>query len=277
MRKKLPSSLERRVLVRNRNCCCICQNDGYGKEVLIHHIDGNNSNNAESNLAVLCLIHASQADASLKKGKLGAGKKLKPGFVRQYKKIWERKIELELQHRKKAQRRPDMGTRRELKRLKREALAATRRRPEDMAMFEQKVIEIDLLNNISSKDKVSTFLELGQEVALNSDRGTVILTEQILWQLVSSYGTSRELLNHIAEALWDIGLNAVEYGREKDAIQTVANAILEVGKQARTNNAHKAVVACREGLNSMLATAHEDKRVHVVGLLEDAVTFFAKR
>jgi hypothetical protein len=100
MRRKLPSSLERRVLVKNRHCCCICQNDGYGKDVLVHHIDGNNSNNIESNLAVLCLIHASQADAGLKKGKLGSGKKLKPEAVRQYKKMWERKIELGLQHRK---------------------------------------------------------------------------------------------------------------------------------------------------------------------------------
>jgi hypothetical protein len=100
MRRKLPSSRERHVLVKNRHCCCICQGDGYGKDVLVHHIDGNNSNNVESNLAVLCLVHASQADAGLKKGKLGSGKKLKPDFVRQYKKIWEKKIELGLQHRK---------------------------------------------------------------------------------------------------------------------------------------------------------------------------------
>lgn len=91
MRQKLPPSLERRVLVKNGHCCCICQGDGCGKEVLIHHIDGNNSNNVESNLAVLCLIHASQADAGLRQGKLGAGKKLKPDSVRQYKKIWQRK------------------------------------------------------------------------------------------------------------------------------------------------------------------------------------------
>ncbi len=100
MRKKMPSSLEKRVLVKNRHCCCICQSDGYGKDVLVHHIDGKNSHNVESNLAVLCLIHASQADAGLLKGKLGSGKKLKPEAVRQYKKMWEKKIELGLQHRK---------------------------------------------------------------------------------------------------------------------------------------------------------------------------------
>lgn len=100
MRKKLRPTLERHVLVKNRHCCCICQGDGYGKDVLVHHIDGNNSNNIESNLAVLCLVHASQADAGLKSGKLGSGKKLKPDFIRQYKKIWEKKIELGVQHRK---------------------------------------------------------------------------------------------------------------------------------------------------------------------------------
>jgi len=100
MRQKLPPFLERRVLVKNRHCCCICQNDGYGKEVLIHHIDGNNSNNVESNLAVLCLVHGSMADAGLRPGKLGAGKKLKPDAVRQYKRIWQKKCDLERQRRK---------------------------------------------------------------------------------------------------------------------------------------------------------------------------------
>ena len=99
MRQKLLPSLERRLLVKNRHCCCICQDDGYGKEVLIHHIDGNNGNNAESNLAVLCLIHASMADAGLKQGKLGTGRKLKPDSVRQYKRIWERKTDLERKRR----------------------------------------------------------------------------------------------------------------------------------------------------------------------------------
>jgi hypothetical protein len=100
MRQKLPHSLERLVLVNNRHCCCVCQGDGYGKEILIHHIDGNNSNNIESNLAVLCLVHASMADAGLRQGKLGAGKKLKPDSIKQYKAIWQRKIKLEAQRRR---------------------------------------------------------------------------------------------------------------------------------------------------------------------------------
>lgn len=92
MRKKLPKVLERKVLVANKHCCCICQQDGMYKEVLIHHIDGDNSNNRADNLAVLCLEHASMADAGLKKGKLGSGKKLTSAEVRDYKRYWERKV-----------------------------------------------------------------------------------------------------------------------------------------------------------------------------------------
>jgi hypothetical protein len=250
--------------------------------VEIHHIDGKNSNNIESNLAVLCLIHASQADAGLKRGKLGSGKKLKPDAVRQYKKIWEGRVELEMQQRKKNQRGLATGDRGELKRLKREALAAARRRPEDMAMFEQKVIEIDLLDDVSSSDKVSVYFELGQNVSLNSDRGTVILIEYILWQLVAWSSPSivtafienkkaRKLLEHIAGILWDIGVNAVEYGRGKDVIQMIANAILEVREKARMINAHEAVVTCKNGLDNMLAGAHMDKRIYAIDLLEHAV------
>jgi len=91
----LPAKLQRQVLVKNKHCCCICQKDGYGKEVIIHHIDGNNSNNVIPNLAVLCLIHASMADAGLSKGKLGSGKKLSQDEVKEFKRIWERKIEEE--------------------------------------------------------------------------------------------------------------------------------------------------------------------------------------
>jgi len=95
MRKKLPQPSEKRILVMNKHCCCICENDGMFKEVVIHHIDGNNSNNEMENLAVLCLQHASLADAGLQKGKLGSWKKLTPSEVREYKKHWETKVGIE--------------------------------------------------------------------------------------------------------------------------------------------------------------------------------------
>lgn len=91
----LPVKLQRQILVKNKHCCCICQQDGYGKEVIIHHIDGNNNHNIITNLAVLCIIHASMADAGLNKGKLGSGKKLSQDEVKEFKRIWEIKIEEE--------------------------------------------------------------------------------------------------------------------------------------------------------------------------------------
>jgi hypothetical protein len=94
-RKALPNNLATNLLVRNRNCCCICQKDGLYHEVIIHHIDGNNRNNQIRNLAVLCLFHASQADSGLLKGKVGSGKKLAPVIVKELKKKWEMKIEAE--------------------------------------------------------------------------------------------------------------------------------------------------------------------------------------
>lgn len=86
--------------MNNRHLCCICQHHSLGKDVVIHHIDGDPNKNVAGNLAVLCLEHASQADAGLKRGKLGSGKKLKPTEVKEYKRIWERKIELENKYRR---------------------------------------------------------------------------------------------------------------------------------------------------------------------------------
>lgn len=94
MRRKIPQNLERKVLVKNKHCCCICEMTAVHKPVQIHHIDGNNSNNKINNLSVLCLDHHSMADAGLKRGKLGSGKKITPSAVKDYKKCWETKVEL---------------------------------------------------------------------------------------------------------------------------------------------------------------------------------------
>jgi transcription initiation factor TFIIIB Brf1 subunit/transcription initiation factor TFIIB len=91
MSRKIGPSKERMVLLRNRHCCCVCQEDGFDREVVIHHIDGKRENNEISNLAVLCLVHASMADSGLTKVKHGSGRKLKPDQVREYKQIWEEK------------------------------------------------------------------------------------------------------------------------------------------------------------------------------------------
>lgn len=95
-RIKIPSKTETKILLRNKHSCCICRDPKSGQEVIIHHIDGDPSNNNENNLAVLCLNHASMADAGLKKGKLGSGKKLTPDEVKLFKQTWEKKVLTEI-------------------------------------------------------------------------------------------------------------------------------------------------------------------------------------
>jgi len=55
-----------------------------GKHVQIHHIDGDDTNNALANLAVLCLECHSRVT-----GDEGLGRSYTPGEIRQYKRTWE--------------------------------------------------------------------------------------------------------------------------------------------------------------------------------------------
>jgi hypothetical protein len=52
--RKNPSFKQRnRIISANANRCCVCKRDGVGLQ--LHHIDGNNSNTVDENLAVLCV------------------------------------------------------------------------------------------------------------------------------------------------------------------------------------------------------------------------------
>lgn len=69
------------VLLANRHACCVCQRG----DVQIHHINGDNSDNEERNLAVLCLSHHNKATAPP-----GLTAALKPEHIREYKRDWEK-------------------------------------------------------------------------------------------------------------------------------------------------------------------------------------------
>ena len=80
-RNKIPSDIENRLLTNNRHTCCICKER---HDVIIHHIDGNRSNNGPQNLAVLCvgchsLVHSNQ----------GLGRQYTAQEVKIYKNEWE--------------------------------------------------------------------------------------------------------------------------------------------------------------------------------------------
>lgn len=79
----IPQKVQREILFRNEACCCVC-----GKSnIIIHHIDGNNSNNDLNNLAVLCLEHHDLASS-----KSTISRKLNPLLVRQFKRDWESRV-----------------------------------------------------------------------------------------------------------------------------------------------------------------------------------------
>jgi hypothetical protein len=79
-------SQRRRLLDRNAGVCCVCKRRGIG--VNLHHIDGDNSNTIDENLAALCVQdhdahHRPKAYRGLNHLKLGAKK------IRQKKRSWE--------------------------------------------------------------------------------------------------------------------------------------------------------------------------------------------
>lgn len=85
-RKKIPKNIEEEILFNSNHTCCICR--GKRKDVVIHHIDGNNSNNEQENLAVVCLDCHSKIT-----GRRGLGKAFKPGEVKRYKRAWEKQVQ----------------------------------------------------------------------------------------------------------------------------------------------------------------------------------------
>ncbi|KPL00242.1 MAG: hypothetical protein AMJ91_05130 [candidate division Zixibacteria bacterium SM23_73_3] len=79
-KKKIPQPTRSRILIANRHSCCVCRRS----DVQIHHINGDNSDNREENLAVLCLDHHDKATAPR-----GLTARLKSQEVTQYKLNWE--------------------------------------------------------------------------------------------------------------------------------------------------------------------------------------------
>lgn len=81
-RKRIPQRLVDEVLFRSDHTCCICRTKG--KDVQVHHIDGNRSNTSTGNLAVVCLDCHSKVT-----GRRGLGQSYSPGEVRKYKRSWD--------------------------------------------------------------------------------------------------------------------------------------------------------------------------------------------
>ncbi|WP_143467582.1 HNH endonuclease signature motif containing protein [Leptolyngbya ohadii] len=87
MSRKDPTIQQReRLLQKNAGVCCVCKKRGLG--INLHHIDGDNSNTIDENLAVLCvkdhdLHHRPHAYSSSSHLELGASE------IRELKESWE--------------------------------------------------------------------------------------------------------------------------------------------------------------------------------------------
>jgi hypothetical protein len=85
-RKNILMAVEEELLFRCNHTCAICRNEG--KDIQIHHIDGNHNNNNIKNLIAVCLDCHSRVS-----GSRGLGKSYRPGEVRRYKLAWEKQVE----------------------------------------------------------------------------------------------------------------------------------------------------------------------------------------
>jgi len=87
-RTKIPKEIRTRILMANAHSCCVCSSGG----VQIHHINGDNSDHREENLAVLCLPHHDKATSPQ-----GLTASLTAEQIRTYKRNWEEACKLRYQ------------------------------------------------------------------------------------------------------------------------------------------------------------------------------------
>lgn len=85
MRKRIPQRTIDELLFRTDHTCSICRTPN--KDVQVHHIDSNHSNNRADNLIVVCLDCHSRAT-----GNAGLGHSFTPGELQKYKRFWEQYV-----------------------------------------------------------------------------------------------------------------------------------------------------------------------------------------
>ena len=82
-RPPIPPETGKKIMLANNSRCCIC----YQEDVIIHHIDQDSTNNADGNLAVVCLHHHGIAHAKFK-----LSRNLTQALLKEYKKRWEDRV-----------------------------------------------------------------------------------------------------------------------------------------------------------------------------------------
>lgn len=82
-RPRIPRPIADSVLYKSAHTCCICRK----KTVIIHHIDGNNENNTETNLVALCSNCHDEAHTTRK-----LTRSLDPNSLKSMKAKWESEV-----------------------------------------------------------------------------------------------------------------------------------------------------------------------------------------
>lgn len=85
-RVRPPDDISEEVMFRHDRTCCVCRDKG--KDVQIHHLDENPSNNDPENLAVLCFDHHNDTQI-----RGGFGRKLSAAAVTVNRDDWVRRVE----------------------------------------------------------------------------------------------------------------------------------------------------------------------------------------
>ena len=154
--------------------------------------------------------------------------------------------------------------------------------PRNVALFEQRLQDIELLEGLTPHEKVEAFRELGLEISLNSGDGTKLLVDQLLWQIAGWHNplaiadtpgvsSAEGLLTSIATSLWEMGVQAVEYGLARDTVGTILDAVENVYVAAGVIAANAAQGRCRSALANMLHSANSRGRGDVVQLLQSSL------
>ena len=161
----------------------------------------------------------------------------------------------------------------ELQRLVRQARASMRVDTTDVRPLQIALEEINLLPGLELPEKSDAISELAQEIVLNSDPGSAVLSGAILF-LMSTEMISMSVLDEPAPArsrglsmlagvLWNVLRDALEYHRSNKTCRMIVDAIVSAWEAACEH--HEAAVAgvCAEALRACLPHASSRTRGEV--------------
>lgn len=222
-RRRVPAAIADEVLFRSDHTCCICR--VRGKDVQVHHIDGDPGNNRVANLAIVCLDCHSRVT-----GPRGLGKAHTPGEVRRYKRSWELQV---LDTRRV--RRPRITYKKELVSqidfIVCEILACGRDNPRAIELLDM-LFELHLWRGSRQVDRaiVEGLHHLAVMSGLSSPKLVTLVAEK-LWEMcfhfigpedVPMTKQDREQVDECIEALCTLAEFNCEFGRGRKATEAIA-------------------------------------------------------